>query len=196
MSGVWSWGGLLWVTCSSLRGFHGPPRSQYCGRLLVSSPLPFTFPGVPRDSSGGLPSNYSNFPAHSGWIGSGLTWWIDCRAHGSGKESMGSRWGCCCDCLQVDRLYSAVTWPAPRPPALHLVCFLNTLVGKERTKPSRTKVGVQHYHDAIKIVNITQNQRERELLWDKCGERRLTLDFFLPSLEVTETHLFLSWGPN
>ena len=34
-----------------------------------SFPLLFTFPGVPGHSSGGLPSNYSNFPAHSGWIG-------------------------------------------------------------------------------------------------------------------------------
>ena len=38
-----------------------------------SFPLPFTFPGVPGHSSGGLPSNYSNFPAHSGWIGR----WVD-----------------------------------------------------------------------------------------------------------------------
>ena len=45
---------------------------------------------------------------------------------------------------------------------------------------------------AVKAVNITQNQRERGgPLWDKCGDRRLTLGFFLPSQEVTEICLLL-----
>ena len=44
-SDVWgpSWGGLLWVMCSSLSGFHGPPRGQCCSRFLVFPPA-FHFP--------------------------------------------------------------------------------------------------------------------------------------------------------
>ncbi|KAM7224703.1 hypothetical protein CapIbe_024211 [Capra ibex] len=40
----------------------------------------------------------------------------------------------------VDHPYSAETRPAPRLPALHLACFLNTSVEQERTEPARTKV--------------------------------------------------------
>ena len=56
---------LLWATCSSLRGFRGPPG---VGTAVGSESLPL--PGSPSlghgRSSGGLPGNYSNFPAHSG----------------------------------------------------------------------------------------------------------------------------------
>ena len=31
-SGVWSWGGLLWVSAILWEGFHGPPRAQCCNR--------------------------------------------------------------------------------------------------------------------------------------------------------------------
>ncbi|XDB62210.1 hypothetical protein AB1E18_015559 [Capra hircus] len=40
---------------------------------------------------------------------------------------------------QGDRPYSAETRPAPRLPALRLVCFLNTSVEQERTEPARIK---------------------------------------------------------
>ena len=56
---------LLWATCSSLRGFRGPPG---VGTAVDSESLPL--PGSPSlghgRSSGGLPGNYSNFPVHSG----------------------------------------------------------------------------------------------------------------------------------
>ena len=41
--------------------------------------------------------------------------------------------------LPGDRPYSAETRPAPRLPALRLVCFLNTSVEQERTEPARIK---------------------------------------------------------
>ena len=56
---------LLWATCSSLRGFRGPPG---VGTAVGSESLPL--PGSPSlghgRSSGGLPGNYSNFPAYLG----------------------------------------------------------------------------------------------------------------------------------
>ena len=56
---------LLWAACSSLKGLHGPPR---VGAEGGSESLPR--PGSPSlghgGSSGGLPGNYSNFPAHLG----------------------------------------------------------------------------------------------------------------------------------
>ena len=43
---------------------------------------------------------------------------------------------------------------------------------------------------AVETVNITQNQREeRRTSLGQCGERRLTLHFFLPSQGVIGTHL-------
>ena len=70
MSGVWSWGGLLWVTVlfSEWGSMALPGVSAVVG-LLVFSSARFTFPGAPRDFSGGITSNYSNIPAHSGWVG-------------------------------------------------------------------------------------------------------------------------------
>ncbi|KAG5198085.1 hypothetical protein JEQ12_007775 [Ovis aries] len=45
----------------------------------------------------------------------------------------------------VDRPYSAETRPARRLPALRLVCFLNTSVEQERTKPARTKIAINNF---------------------------------------------------
>ena len=75
-----------------------------------------------------------------GGKGGRFTWWIDCRAHGSGKKPKGRRWRCCCYLLPVDRPSSAETRPPHRLPALRLACFLNTSVEQERTEPARTKV--------------------------------------------------------
>ena len=82
---------LLWAACSSLRGLRGSPRVR---DAVGSESLPL--PGSPSlghgGSSGGLPGNHSNFPAHSGWVGTQvhlLSWF-----QGSGKKSTGSRWGC------------------------------------------------------------------------------------------------------
>ena len=56
---------LLWATCSSLRGFRGPPGVGAAVGSEVSPPARFTLPGAHGDSSGGLPGNYSNFLAPS-----------------------------------------------------------------------------------------------------------------------------------
>ena len=112
MLGAWSWGGLLWASCSSLRGFHGPPRGQCCGRLWVS-PLPDSPSLGHGGPSGGLPGNHSNFPAPSGWVGRQVhpVGWL--QGTWIRQKANGIRWGCCRDLLQVDR-------PTQQTPALPL----------------------------------------------------------------------------
>ena len=56
---------LLWAACSSLRGLHGPPGVG-AAVGFESLPLPASPSLGHGGASGGLPDNYSNFPAHSG----------------------------------------------------------------------------------------------------------------------------------
>ena len=172
---------LLWAACSSLRGLRGPPRVR---DAVGSESLPL--PGSPSlghgGSSGGLPGNHSNFPAHSGWVGTQvhlLSWF-----QGSGKKSTGSRWGCCCDLLPVDSPQKRIgLLPVLQPSSP--VSFTPQWDKKDRACQNQGSV-FNMIMTAIETVNITQNQREkRRTSLGQCGERRPTLHFFLPSQEVT-----------
>ena len=119
-------------------------RNEYFSVFTLHRPVPvclftparFPLPGAPGDSSGELPGNYSSMSM--GRRGAGI-WWIDCRACGSGKKSVESGEVAAVTSFR-STVYSAETRPAPRLPALRLVCFLSSSAGQERTEPARTKV--------------------------------------------------------
>ena len=69
MSGLWGWGGLLWVTVlfSEWASLALPGVSAAVGLLVCS--LPGSPPWGSWRPLRWLPGNYSNVPAHSGWVG-------------------------------------------------------------------------------------------------------------------------------
>ena len=115
---------LLWV------GFHGPPRGQCYGRALSLFSLLGSPSWAPEDSSGGLPGNYCNFPAHSGWVGRQvhLVNWFQGTVIGhkvNGQQVRLLLWP------PSSRLSSEENRAAPHLSA-QLSCFLSTSVGQER----------------------------------------------------------------
>ena len=129
--------------------------------LLVFPHAEFTLPRAPGDSSSGY---LVIIPVHwheHGEKGDRFTWWMDCRAHGSGKKPVGSRWGCCCDLLLVDSPYSAETRPAPCLPALCPTGFLSTSAGQEDRACQNQGSVFNVIVTAVKVVN-RQNQGKEE----------------------------------
>ena len=175
-------------------GINALQCSLYISLCLSASLPPQSSPslGLLETPQVSLPGKYSIFQHEHGGKGGRFTWWVDCRAHGSGKKPMGSRWCCCCDLLPVDHPYSAETRPALCLSALCLACFLHTSVEQERIKPARTKVVCSTFiMTAIKqLVSHRTKGEKGGLPCDKSGERRTALHFFLPSQkEPTRFHL-------
>ena len=89
-----------------------------------------------------------------------------------------------CDRLPVGHPCLAETRPAPHPLAPHLVCFLNTSVGKQRTEPAGTKA----------VCSTLSWQLSKQLVSDRTkGQERRTS---LGRERLPGTHLFLPLGPS
>ena len=147
--------------------------------VCLSTPARFTLPGAPGDTSGRCVYLVINpiFQHEHGGKEGRFTWWVDCRAHGSGKKPKGSRWGCCCDLIPVDRRCSAETRPAPHSPSPVSGVFSQHLSGTRKDRACQNQGSVFNIiMTAVKTVNITQTQREKKRTsLGQCGERRPTL---------------------
>ena len=148
------------------------------GPVCLFTPTRFTLPGAPGDSSVVYLGITQIHQHEHGGKGGRFTWWTECRAHGSDKNPVGSRWGCCCVCLPVNRPSSAETRLAliSQPTGV----FSQHLSGTRKDQACWNHGTVlKIIMTAAKRVNTTQNQREKGgLLWEKCGERNLTLHFY------------------
>ena len=117
------------------------------------------------------------------------TWWIDCRAHGSGKKPVGSG-----EVAPVTSFRSTVllsrdqTCPASSRPVSGVFSQLLSRMRKDRACQNQ---GGAHIMTAVETVNITEPKGKGRTSLGQCGERRPTLPFFLPSQEVTGTPSFL-----
>ena len=171
-------------------------RNEYFSVFTLHRPVPvclfttarFTLPGAPGDSSGGLPGNYSSMSM--GRRGAGI-WWIDCRARGSGKKPVGSG-----EVAAVTSFRSTVllsrdqTCPSSSSPASGVLSQLLSGTRKDRACQNQGSA-FNMIMTAIETVNITEPKGKGRTSVGQCGERRLTLPFFLPSQEVTGTPSFL-----
>ena len=119
------------------------------------------------------------------------TWWIDCRAHGSGKKPVGSGEVAAVTSFRSTALLSRdQTCPSSSSPASGV--FSQLLSGTRKDQACQNQGSVFNMiMTAIETVNITEPKGKGRTSVGQCGERRLTLPFFLPSQEVTGTPSFL-----
>ena len=124
------------------------------------------------------------------------TWWIDCRACGSGKKPVGSG-----EVAAVTSFRSTVllsrdqTCPSSSSPASGV--FSQLLSGTRKDRACQNQGGAFNMiMTAIETVNITEPKGKGRTSVGQCGERRPTLPFFLPFQEVTGTPSFPPLGSN
>ena len=183
MSGVWSWGGLLWVSVlSSEWGSMALPGATAAVGLPVFLLARFTFPGPHGDISGGLLGHYSNLPVHSVWVGRHvlLRHWF--QANG--------QWA-------VDEF--AVLWRQLSCPSSFSPAFLFSqhLSGTRKTQPATTKVVCSTLAWTLKPAKSHRPKvktGEAWLLSDHCEQRRQILHFFLGSRKVAGAWLAFTLG--
>ena len=132
-----------------------------------------------------LPGNDSSMSMGRRGTGS---WWIGCRAHGSGEKPVGSG-----EVAAVTSFRSTVllsrdqTCPSSSRPVSGVFSQLLSRMRKDRACQNQ---GGAHIMTAVETVNITEPKGKGRTSLGQCGERRPTLPFFLLSQEVTGTHLF------
>ena len=117
------------------------------------------------------------------------TWWVDCRAHGSGKKPMGSG-----EVAAVTSFRSTVLLsrdqPCPSPSSPASGAFSQLLSGTRKDRACQNQgSALSMIMTAVETVNITEPKGKGRTSLGQCGERRPTLHFFLPSQEITGIHL-------
>ena len=196
MPGLWSWGGLLWVTMLSSEWASMALLGVSAAVRLLVCPPPGSPPWGSWRPSGGLPGNHSNFPAHSGWAGRQVhlvNWFQDT---GIGQKVNGQ---------QVRLLLWTSSWLClPKRTELPLVFQPGSLVFSQHSPWDKKDRACQNrgnvFTSSMSFQTSKKSHRTKVktggawLLRDNWGERRLTLHFFQRSLEVPGTWLVYTLG--